>query len=126
MSFDLFQSRRNYNEQCRWWTRNEGDNIEENELRYKRVPSGYFNAREVNAEANDKNVIGGIFMVDRTQVTIESPDNLSTIKANDIVEYQDELWRVENCQKKKARIQNSEFANANNVSHNWYLSLIKE
>ena len=65
-------------------------------------------------------------MIDRTRITIESPDNLSDIKSNDIVEYQGEFWRVDNVQKKKSRQQNSEFVNSNNVSYYWYLSLIKE
>ena len=126
MSFDFFQPRRNFNEHCRWWSRNESDTYEDNELKYKRVPNGHFFAKEVDAETNDRNIIGGIFMIDRTRITIESPDNLSDIKSNDIVEYQGEFWRVDNVQKKKSRQQNSEFVNSNNVSYYWYLSLIKE
>lgn len=126
MSFDLFQSRRNFNEKCRWWSRNESDKYDESELIYKRIPSGTFCAKEVNAEVKDDNVINGIFMVSRTQVTIESPDNLSGIKNEDIVEYQGDLWRVANLQKKKSRIQNTEFSKVEEISHFWYLSLIKD
>lgn len=132
MSFDLFQSRRNMNERCRWWSRNESDEIEENELRYKRVPSGYFYAKEVNAEVQDDNIIGGVFMTDKTSVTIMSSDDLISLQNEQLdirnkvlVEYQGELWRVDNVQKRKARIQNTEFGNVNRVSHYWYLSLIK-
>lgn len=132
MSFDLFQSRRNMNERCRWWSRNESDEIEENELRYKRVPSGYFYAKEVNAEVQDDNIIGGVFMTDKTSVTIMSSDDLTSLQNEQLdirnkvlVEYQGELWRVDNVQKRKARIQNTEFGNVNRVSHYWYLSLIK-
>ena len=132
MSFDLFQSRRNMNERCKWWSRNESDEVEENELRYKRVPSGYFYAKEVNAEVQDDNIIGGVFMTDKTSVTIMSSDDLTSLQAKQLdmrnkvlVEYQGELWRVDNVQKRKARIQNTEFGNVNRVSHYWYLSLIK-
>ena len=125
MSFDLFQSRRNYNEPCRWWSRNENEEYDEDEYVYKRVPSGSFFAKEVNAETDDNNIIGGVFMVDRNSVTIASPDNLDGIKDRDWIEYQGELWRVDNIQKRKARMQNSEFAADRNVSHYWYLSLIK-
>lgn len=125
MAFDLFQSRRNFNERCRWWTRNESDDFEDNELVYKRIPSGMFYAKEANANTDDNNVISGTFMFSRSTVTIISPDDLRGIKPKDIIEYQEELWRVDNIQNKKARIQNSEFAVATNVSHYWYLTLIK-
>lgn len=132
MGFDLFQSRRNMNEECRWWSRNESDDIDEDELVYKRVPRGFFMAKEVNSEAQDDNVIGGIFMTDKTSVTIMSNDDLSDlfneqqdIRNRVLVEYQDEIWRVDNVQKRKARIQNTEFAKTSRVSHYWYLSLIK-
>lgn len=134
MSFDLFQSRRNMNEYCRWWLRNESEEEEEDKLIYKRVPAGYFYAVEVTAEVQDDNMIGGVFMADKTSVTIKSSDDLSNIynynenediRNKVIVEYQGQLWRVDNVQKRKARIQNSEFANPELVSHYWYLSLIK-
>lgn len=134
MSFDLFQSRRNMNEYCKWWLRDETDEMEEDELIYKRVPAGYFYAVEVNAEVQDDNMIGGVFMADKTYVIIKSSDDLSNIynynekqdiRNKVIVEYQGELWRVESVQKRKVRIQNSEFAKPDLVSHYWYLSLIK-
>lgn len=132
MSFDLFQTRRNMNEECRWWTRNESDDIEEDELVYKRVPRGFFYAKEVNAEVQDDNVIGGVFMTDKTSVTIMSSDDLSDlyndkqdIRNRVLVEYQGEYWRADNVQKRKARIQNTEFGKSSEVSYYWYLSLIK-
>ena len=132
MSFDLFQSRRNMNEQCRWWSRNESDSVPDSELRYKRVPRGVFSAKEVNAEVQDDNIIGGVFMTDKTSVTIMSSDDLSDLynETQDItnkvlVEYQGEMWRCDSVQKRKARIQNTEFGKVSKVSHYWYLSLIK-
>lgn len=131
MAFDLFQQRRNFNERCLWWARNEDEEYEEDEYVYKRVPDGSFYAKELNAETKDNNIIGGVIMVDRSSVTIESADDLIDIQAkveaknNVLVKYQNELWRVESVQKRKARIQNSEFANDTHVSHYWYLNLVK-
>ena len=131
MSFDLFQQRRNFNERCMWWIRDENEEYEEDELVYKRIPNGYFYAKEVNAETKDNNVIGGVIMVDRTSVTIESADDLIDIqsqieaKNNVLVKYQNALWRVESVQKRKAHIQNSEFGKPTHVSHYWYLNLVK-
>ena len=132
MSFDIFQSRRNMNEQCRWWIRNESDELDEDELIFKRVPRGFFFAKEVTAEVQNDNVIGGEFMADKTSLTIMSSDDLTDmyVQTQDItnkalVEYQGEIWRVEDVQKRKARIQNSEFGKVSTISHYWYLNLVK-
>lgn len=129
MAFDLFQQHRNFNELCLWWLRKETE--DEDELVYKRVPEGSFYAKEVNAETSDNNIINGVVMVDRTSVTIESSDDLIDIqtyvkaKNNVLVQYQGDYWRVESVQKRKTRAQNSEFAVDSQVSHFWYLSLVK-
>lgn len=126
MSFDLFQSHRNFNELCRWWSRKESDDDElDNELIYKRIPTGSFYAKEAASETADNNVIGGIMMTTKNTITIYSPDNLTAIKPNDYVEYLGDLWRVEDNQKKIARMQNSEFMKNDQVSRYWYLTLIK-
>lgn len=132
MSFDIFQSRRNANEECRWWIRNDNEEIDEDELVYKRVPRGTFCAEEVTAEVQNDNSIAGVYMADKTSVTLKSPDDLTDmyVQTQDItnkalVEYQGEIWRVEDVQKKKARIQNSEFGKVSTISHFWFLSLIK-
>lgn len=133
MGFDFFQTRRTQYEHCKWWSRLESDETDEDEIIYKRIPSGEFDAEEVNAESQDDNVIGGVFMLEKTAVTIKSCDDLTNIynKKQDIrnkvlVEYQDEIWRVENVQKRKARVQNSEFGSESSISYYWYLSLIKD
>ena len=125
MSIDLFQSRRNYNELCRWWSRNEDDEYESNELVIKRVATGQFCAKEVNAEQLMKSNLAGVFRIDSSHVTIKSPDDLRDIKVDDLVEYQDEIWMVENVQKSKAKIQNTQYAGDKNCSHFWFLELRK-
>lgn len=131
MAFDLFQSTRNFNEYCKWWSQNESDDYYDNEIVYKRVPDGCFYAKEISPETKNDNTVAGIVMFDKNSVTIYSPDDLQSlykafsVKNRGLVEYQGELWRIENVQKRKARIQNSEFASDENVSHYWYISLIK-
>lgn len=133
MGFDLFQSRRNFNERCSWWSREESGIYEEDMLVYReKKPSGVFYAKEANAEVQGDNLIGGIIMAEKTSVTIMSADDLTSLynhiydlKDKVLVEYQGQIWRVDSVQKRKARIQNSEFANIRRVSHYWYLSLIR-
>jgi hypothetical protein len=132
MGFDLFQSRRNQNEFCRWWSRNESSDYEEDVLIYKQIPSGSFYAKEISAEVQDDNIVAGVFFAEKNSITIMSSDDLTSlfnskqdIRNKVLVEYQNEIWRVDNVQKRKARIQNSEFGRVNNISHYWYLSLIK-
>lgn len=125
MGFDLMQSRNTYNETCKWWTRNEDDEYTSDELVMKRVPSGHFQAKEINPESRQNRIIGNAFMFDRTNITIKSPDNLEKIKNNDIVLFRGEKWIVSSVQKTKARAQRTFFALDKNVSHYWYLELRK-
>lgn len=125
MSFDLFQSRRNYNEPCRWWSRSEDDRYEDGELIMKRVPTGTFMAKEVAPEQLKDTVIAYSFMFEQGTITIKSPDNLMGIKSKDLVEFQGEKWIVVNVQKSKAKIQNTQYAANRNCSHYWYLELRK-
>lgn len=125
MSFDLFQSRTNCHELCKWWTRNESTDYEPDELIMQRIPSGTFMAKEVSPEQGQNVIVGGAFMVDKSSVTIKSPDDLSGIKENDLVLYQGEKWIVLSVQKTKARVQNTMFASDKNCSHFWYLELRK-
>ena len=125
MSFDLFQSRAGYEELCRWWARDERDQNTPDERIMERVPSGSFMAREVAPENYQDNVIGGMFMIDRTTVTIKSSDDLKRIKSEDLVEYQGEKWIVVTVQRSKAKKQNTMFACDKDCSHFWYLELRK-
>ena len=125
MSFDLFQSRQGYNESCKWWTRDERDKNTPDERIIERIPSGVFMAKEVMPENLQDTVLSDSFMLDKSTVTIKSPDDLGKIKAEDLVEYQGEKWTVISVQKSKAKIQNTMFAKDRNCSHFWYLELRK-
>lgn len=125
MSLDLFQSRRNYNEFCEWWSRDETDKYTAEELIMQRVPTGVFMAREYSPEVNQDAIVGGVFRFDKTTITIKTPDDVYGIKNDDIVRYDGEMWFVENVQKVKARIQNSMFVSDKACSHFWFISLRK-
>lgn len=121
--FDLFQSRRNYNEPCKWWSRNESDDYESDVLIMKRIPSGLFMAKEVSPEMERDNPIANAWLLHRTGVTIKTPDDLTGISGQDLVWYEGEKWIVNSFQKIKARMQQTEFATDKNCSHYWYLEL---
>ena len=125
MPIDIFQSRRNYNETCRWWSRIEEDENTSDELISKRVASGTFCAKEMSPMQLMNMNLDGVFRIDSTHTTIKSPDNLEGVKADDLVEYQGEMWRVDDIQKSKAKMQNTLYASDRNCSHFWYVSLRK-
>lgn len=125
MSFDLFQSRRTYNEPCKYWTRNESDEHTSDELIMNRVPSGTFMAKEITAENIQNTQIGNTFMFDRSNITIMTPDNVYGIKNNDLVMFQGEKWIVVDVQKRKAHMQQSQFASDRHCSHFFYIELRK-
>lgn len=125
MPFDLFQSRRNYNEPCKWWSRKENSDVSEDTLIMQRIPTGTFMAREISPEQLQDLIIGGTFMFDKATTVIKSSDNLSNLKNKDLVWYQGEKWIVQSVQKSKARIQNTQFAYDKNCSHFWYIELRK-
>lgn len=125
MGFDLFQSRREYNEFCKWWSRNESDDFSSDELIMKRIPTGMFLAKEVSSENKQSDIISDSFMFDKTTITIKSPDNLNGLKQHDLILFRGEKWFVVTVQKSKAKIQNTFFANDKNCSHFWYIELRK-
>ena len=125
MPVDLFNSRATYNEKCRWWHRNENDEIDTDELVMKSIPSGSFLAKEVSPKRTQDIQVGGVFTFEKDTITIKSPDNLSDITTKDLVEFRGELWRVVTVQRSKARNQNTYFGRESNCSHYWYLELRK-
>lgn len=123
--FDLLQSRNTYNEPCKWWSRDEADENASDKLIMSRVPSGIFNAKEVNPETKQNTIVGNTFMFDKTTVTIKTPDNVIGIKNNDLVLYQGEKWIVVDAQKRLSRNQHTYFAKDSHCSHFWYIELRK-
>ena len=125
MPVDLYNSRSTYHEKCRWWHRNENEEIDSDELVMKRIASGSFMAKEVSPKTDQNSQVGGVFLIQRDNITIKSPDNLNGIASEDLVEFRGELWRVISVQRSKARNQNTFFGQEKNCSHYWYLELRK-
>jgi len=123
--YDKCQSHAGYNEKGRWWHRNENDEIETDELIMERVPSGSFWAKEVTPKRTENVQVGGVFVFEKDTITIKSPDNLSQIASEDLVEFRGEKWRVNNVQRSKAKNQYTFFGKDMNCSHYWYLELRK-
>ena len=97
---DIFTSRRDFFDDCMYWSVNEEEYIDPNELVHNTTPSGYFTAKQVSSEDNTSQVIGGAFMFDSTRITLKTNDIMDgLIKKNDIVLFRGEIWRVEDVQK---------------------------
>lgn len=125
MSYDMFQSRRGYENLCYWWSRKEEDPEDSDELNMKRTPNGHFSAKEVSPESDQSTIAGGVFRVHKTTMTIKTPDNVWGMKEDDIVKFDGEYWIVTQIQRSKAKMQNTIFANSKNCSHFWYIDLRK-
>ena len=125
MPVDLYNSRSTYHERCRWWHRNESEELEPDEIAMKRIADGSFLAKEVSPVRTQDIQVGGVFMFEKDTITIKSPDNLKGVASEDIVEFRGELWRVITIQRSKSKIQNTYFGKDNNCSHYWYLELRK-
>lgn len=125
MANDIFQSKRNYNQLCKWWSCTDEDRNTLDELILKRVPTGIFYAKEVSQQDSSSSVLSNTFMFERNQVTIKTPDNIYGIKKNDLVEYEGERWIVELVQKPHSRLQHTFFANDKHCSHFYYIELRK-
>ena len=119
---DIYHSRRGMYNLCPFWIRNEDGVGNSEEYIYNRKPSGYFYAKEVNAETNNSNIIAGSFMADQHIITLESADWLEDMTENSIVRYNGYLWRVDSVQKTPVR-KESEFSSR--ISYYWYLQLIR-
>lgn len=112
---DIFTSRRNCNNLCYYWIRrdNEDDSSiivsvdkDLNEMVYEREPDGSFYANEMQTYDSENQIIGGTFMFDQNFVTIVTEDNIPNININDIVVYDDEVWRISSISKRKRKRQN--------------------
>lgn len=116
---DIFSSRRDYFEECEYWLRKTDENP--NELIYSfRQSDGYFDAKLSNPETFGKGVVGGVFMFDTKSLMLETRDDISSMKSNDIVKYQNNFYIVEDIQKVQER-KNSQYHY--DVTYIYYISL---
>ena len=96
-----FLSRKTYNCVCEWWSRSTfNGQIPLYKLATENVPSGKFHAKAVSPFMYNTK-LGGDVRVSNGYVTIESPDDLSFVRANDIVTFQGIIYRIENISKRE-------------------------
>lgn len=99
MSIDIYHSRRINFKKCRYWLRDERDSIASaNKYIYNKAPDGIFYAHQLVASSLTNNQISNIMMFNKNTLVLETDDHISNIIPNTIVEYEGELWIVENIQ----------------------------
>lgn len=119
---NLRHSRRNMHNYCPFWLRDERGVGNAEEYIYNRVPSGFFYAKETEAESDNNTVLFGSFMADSHRVMLESVDDLNDLTENAIVKYKNEIWRVESLQKRMI-IKETQFSSI--PSYHWYIQLMR-
>ena len=80
-------------------------------------------AKQVSPATERENRVANLWLLQRSGLTIKTPDDLSGLKNNDLVLYEGEMWIIVSFQKIKARMQQSEFASDSKCSHFWYLEI---
>ncbi len=116
----IFTSRRDMPHLCRYWKQDETEYYDKNEIGYKKKAEGEFYAKEVSSQQNSSQVVGGVFMFDNNTVSLKTNDDIENMRKNDIVEYNEEFWRVIDIQKKPIR-KNSQFMKRQ--IYTYYISL---
>ena len=135
-SADIFTSRRNQFNECWYWCRTEDDierdidlttlvyiDDELNEMIYERSPNGSFMASEINSYDTNNQVVANSFMFDQNFATLQTNDDVSELSINDLVVFDNEVWRVSSISKQKKKKQNqfSKF-----VSYKTFISLKRQ
>lgn len=99
MSINLNNSRRSYNIRCRWWK----SDIKWSDLQkliHENKPAGIFYAREHQPSNKLENFDGDLVKIDIQNTVIETQDNVIGINHECLVEYDNQIWIVDNVQSK--------------------------
>ena len=97
-----FLSRKTYNAICEWWARSTfNGQLSLSKLGYELAPTGTFHAKAVSQFVFSKSNAGGDIRFSNSYVTIETPDDVSAIVADDLIRYEGILYRVENVSKRQ-------------------------
>lgn len=121
---DLKTSRRDMYLECTYWNQDEDeDYVENSEIVHKRIPTGYFKAKEINAYQISNQVVAESFMIDEEVINILTYDKIKRLKINDIVKIKgrEKIYRVDNIQVFPFKQQR--FYNITNYSNSYYISL---
>lgn len=120
---DLYQSRRTTHTLCYYWKKLQGDRVSANELNYnKKNLAGIFYAQEITPQFFSNNTYGNNFMFENCDLTLKTNDEITNLKSNDIVKYDDKYWIVVSVQKKR-QLKESQFSK--NPSNTFYIALRK-
>lgn len=99
MSINLNNSRRSYNIRCKWWMSDvKWSNLQK--LSHENKPAGIFYAREHQPSNKLENFDGDMVKIDIQNTVIETQDNVEGINHECLVEYNGQLWIVDNVQSK--------------------------
>jgi hypothetical protein len=107
--------------ECYFWSQDEDENfIPTSELAHNQAPTGMFFAKELNAYTEENQLIGNTFLLESNNVQIATYDDVKEIKRNDLVEYNDKVWRVDSIQRIPIKKQRQFMNDGSNIT---YLSL---
>ncbi len=96
-----FLSRKTYNSVCEWWSRSTYDGqIPLFKMALTNAPSGKFHAKAVSQYMFNKKAEGDI-RLSNNFVTIETPDDVSFVRPDDVVKFQGLFYRVDNVAKRE-------------------------
>lgn len=108
---NLFHSRRINYKKCDYWIRDERTQTgPASQWVLYNTKSGSFYAHPITPKSNQANVVNGVWMVDKNNITLETEDNADNLSRGSIVKYNNELWLVESVQQ-KPYLKESEFSN---------------
>lgn len=96
---NLDNSRRSYNIKCKWWK----SSVKPSDLQkldHKIKAEGIFYARENQPSTKTEQFDSDIVKIDLQNTTIETQDNVIGINHECLVEYDNQIWIVDNVQTK--------------------------
>lgn len=105
-SVDLFTSRRvNFN-RCTYWHLDESwTEMHPNEIAIKKHPTGHFTANEEDMFRKENQIIAGAFMFESANITLSTSDYIPELDVNDIVKYDNQIYRVVDIRKQPLKRQ---------------------
>lgn len=93
-TFDIFKGRRNEFEKCLLWKKEEKKDRQS--ITHEKAPSQVFYAKEENPQTNSTENLDS-FHYRKKRITISTYDKVN-IEADDIVKFNEILWRVDTIQ----------------------------
>lgn len=116
---DLYTSRRNKHEKA-YFRFYDVKNKDTNRLIYETKPVGFIYVREINAKMLTREKIGMYFQFGNNEIVVETSDDASALKPNDLIKFRGVNWIVSNIQNKVIQKQT---ALGVKPSSNYYIAL---